>query len=71
MAKTFWSDVGKEKVSRDGRIRLRPKTTAHGRASSWSVEVDGKEVWQCTRLDSAKQYGLEYRDGLHRSYDND
>jgi hypothetical protein len=68
MAKTYWSEVCSVYTSRDGRVTVRP--VVGGKKRTWSVIVDGNPVWSHHRLETAKQYGLEYRDGLHGSRDD-
>lgn len=69
MARTFWSEVEGGYHSKDGRVSIRPVKA--GGKRSWTVTVDGELVWSNRRLDTAKQYGLEYRDGLHRSFSDE
>jgi len=69
MARTDWTESrvysgehlsGTVYSSRDGRV------VVQGKGRNWSVYVDGVYIWSHRRLWTAKQYGLEYRDGLHR-----
>ena len=72
MAKTDWTESkvysgehlsGTIYTSRCGRVAVQ------GKGRSWSVYVDDVFVGGWRKLLTAKQYGLEYRDGLHRSCD--
>jgi hypothetical protein len=49
-------------TSRCGRVAVK------GKGRSWSVYVDDVYVGCWQRCWVAKQYGLEYRDGLHTDF---
>jgi hypothetical protein len=64
MARTDWTLVNDVYRSRDGRVAVFPQRDSDKKVRCWTIEVDGVYVGWQRRLDNAKQYGIESRDGL-------